>query len=240
MSATTEMFKSNHRFIPKLTHDNYPTWRKRVRRVLVAMRAYNIVTGEELLPEGNRSAARTLQMEWHQKANDAIALIHLGCTDNLPFPWIDDINDPVEMWQTLQGWLDSTTNQVGRTQIVRKFHDPTITTKTIPFNTTTAFQSKAITSHRERKKQSQTTMMSSHLTPASTIAARLCDRRLAHLHAWGDPISNQPTKWSQQKPQDCAIVAERMIHTITERANAMIMDFQTPLDFWGEAVNLAA
>jgi len=52
-------------------------------------------------------------------------------------------------------------------------NDPTITTKTIPSNTTTAFQSKAITSHRERKKQSQTTKMTSDLTPASTITAGL-------------------------------------------------------------------
>jgi len=31
MSATTEMFKTNHEFIPKLTHDNYPICRKMVR-----------------------------------------------------------------------------------------------------------------------------------------------------------------------------------------------------------------
>jgi hypothetical protein len=121
MSAATELFKTDYGFIPKLTHDNYPTWRKKVRRVVVAMRVYNIVNGGELFPEGNGSAARTLQKEWHQKANEAIALIHLGCTDDL-LPWIDDIDDPVEMWQMLQGRLYNTTNQVIRTQIVRKFH----------------------------------------------------------------------------------------------------------------------
>ena len=34
-------------------------------------------------------------------------------------------------------------------------------------------------------------------------------------------------------------VAERMIRTITERARAMKLDSQTPLAFWGEAVNTA-
>jgi hypothetical protein len=121
MSATTEMFKTDYVFIPKLTCDNYATRRKKVRRMLVAMRAYNIVTGDELLPEGNRSVACTLHKEWHQKANDAIAQIHLGCTDDL-LPWIDDIDDPVGMWQTLQQRLDITTNQVSRTEIIRKFH----------------------------------------------------------------------------------------------------------------------
>jgi len=73
MSANTEIFKTDYRFIPKLKHNNYPTWRKKVRHVLVAMKAYDIVTGDELLSEGNRSTAPTLQKQWHRRANDAIA-----------------------------------------------------------------------------------------------------------------------------------------------------------------------
>jgi len=34
-------------------------------------------------------------------------------------------------------------------------------------------------------------------------------------------------------------VAERMIHTITEKARAMMIDSQAPIQFWGEAVNTA-
>jgi len=34
-------------------------------------------------------------------------------------------------------------------------------------------------------------------------------------------------------------VTERMIHTITEKAKAMILDSQAPLEFWGEAINNA-
>jgi len=61
-------------------------------------------------------------------------------------------------------------------------------------------------------------MMTSDLTPASTITAELWHGRLAH-HNNG--------------------VAERIIHTITERARVMILDSQVPLQFWGEAVNRA-
>jgi hypothetical protein len=75
----------------------------------------------QLLDWWNHCAAHTLQKEWHQRANDAITQIHLGCTDYL-LPWINVIDDPVEMCQTLQNQLDNTTNQVGRTQIFRKFH----------------------------------------------------------------------------------------------------------------------
>jgi hypothetical protein len=34
-------------------------------------------------------------------------------------------------------------------------------------------------------------------------------------------------------------VAERMIRTITEKAQAMMIDSQVPVQFWGEAVNTA-
>jgi hypothetical protein len=34
-------------------------------------------------------------------------------------------------------------------------------------------------------------------------------------------------------------VAERMIRTITEKARAMMIDSQAPVQFWGEAVNTA-
>ena len=69
--------------------------------MLLTMRAFNIVTGDKLLPEGNGPAARTLQKEWHQRANDAIAQNHLGCTDDL-LPWINDLDDPVEIRETRQ------------------------------------------------------------------------------------------------------------------------------------------
>jgi hypothetical protein len=65
MSATTQMFETDYGFIPKLTHDNYPILRKQLPLVLVAMSVYSIFTGDELLPEGNGSAALIVQMEWH-------------------------------------------------------------------------------------------------------------------------------------------------------------------------------
>ena len=115
------MFMTDYEHNLKHTQDDDPAWRKMVRRVLVAMRAYSIVIGDELLPEGNISAARTLEKEWHRRANDAVAQIHVGCTDDL-LPCIYHIDDPVEIWQTLQRRVDNTTNQVGQTRIVRKFH----------------------------------------------------------------------------------------------------------------------
>ena len=117
---TTDSFKTDHGFIAKLTHDNYPIWKQKIRRVLIAKKEYDIVTGIEPLPVGQGVALRPQQQNWHERANDAMALIYTGCSDDL-LPWIDDIDDPVEMWETLQSRLDNAASQVGRTQILCKF-----------------------------------------------------------------------------------------------------------------------
>jgi hypothetical protein len=49
-----------------------------------------------------------------------MALLYTGCSNDL-LAWIDDIDDPAEMWETLQSRLDNAASQVGRTQILRKF-----------------------------------------------------------------------------------------------------------------------
>jgi hypothetical protein len=117
---SNEIFKTNHGNVPKLTEENYPVWKQKIRRVLIAKKAYNIVTGVELLPVGNGVALRILQESWHDRANKALAQIHLGCCDEL-LPLIDDIDDPVEMWEALRDRLDNASTKVGRTQVLRKF-----------------------------------------------------------------------------------------------------------------------
>jgi len=78
---SNETFKTNHGNVPKLTEENYPVWKQKIRRVLIAKRAYNIVSSAELLPVGNGVALRPLQETWHDRANKALAQIHLGCCD---------------------------------------------------------------------------------------------------------------------------------------------------------------
>jgi hypothetical protein len=106
--------------VPKLTEENYRVWKQKICRVLIVKKAYNIVTSVELLPVGNGVALRLLQESWHDRANKAVAQIHLGCCDEL-LPLIDDIDDPVEMWETLRDRLDNASMKVGRTQVLRKF-----------------------------------------------------------------------------------------------------------------------
>jgi hypothetical protein len=117
---SNQTFKTDHGNVPKLTEENYPVWKQKIRRVIITKKAYNIVTGVELLPVGNGVALRLLQESWHDRANTALAHIHLGCCDEL-LPLIDDINDPVEMWEALRDRLDNASTKLGCTQVLRKF-----------------------------------------------------------------------------------------------------------------------
>jgi hypothetical protein len=94
---SNETFKSGHGNVPKLSEENYPSCKKKTRQVLIAKKTNNIVTGLELLPPGNGVAQCTWQEDWHDRANKAIALIDLGCCNEL-LPLIDDLDDPAEMW----------------------------------------------------------------------------------------------------------------------------------------------
>jgi hypothetical protein len=57
--------KTNHGNIPKLTEENYPVWKQMIRQVLIAKKAYNMVTGVEHLPGGNGVALRLQQECWY-------------------------------------------------------------------------------------------------------------------------------------------------------------------------------
>jgi len=94
MSNTS--FKSGHSYVPKLTEENYPTWKQKICKVLITKKAYNIVPGIEPPPPGNGAALHALQEDGRDRADKAIALIHLGCWDKL-LPLINNIDDPVEI-----------------------------------------------------------------------------------------------------------------------------------------------
>jgi hypothetical protein len=106
--------------VPKLTEANSPVRKQKIRHVLIAKKAYNIVTGVELLPVSNGFTLLPLKESWHDQANMALAQIHCGCYDQL-LPLIDDINDPVQLWEAFRDRLDNAPMKLGWTQVLRKF-----------------------------------------------------------------------------------------------------------------------
>jgi len=115
-----ETLKSGHGYVPKLTEENQPIWKQKIRWVLTARKAYNIVISVEPLSPSNGVALHTQQEDWQHRAKNVIALIYVGCCDEL-LPLIDDINIPMEMWKPLRDRLDNASMNVVRTQVLRKF-----------------------------------------------------------------------------------------------------------------------
>jgi hypothetical protein len=105
--------------VPKLGEKKYPIWKQKICRVLITKKAYNITTSVEPLHSGNGVTLDALQEYWHDRANDTTALIYLGWCDEL-LPLIDDIGDPVDMWEALRGQLDNASRKLGRTKVLRK------------------------------------------------------------------------------------------------------------------------
>jgi hypothetical protein len=120
LNMSNETFKSGHDYVRKLTEENYPIWKQKIRQVLITNKADNIVTSVEPLPPGNGVALRPLQENWHNRGNKAMVLINLGCC-NEPLPLLHGIDDPVEMWEALRNSLDNASTKLGRTEFLRKF-----------------------------------------------------------------------------------------------------------------------
>jgi hypothetical protein len=66
---SNQTFTTDHGNVPKLTKENYPVWKHKIRRDLIAKKAYNIVTGVKLLPVTNSIALRLLQESWQDRTN---------------------------------------------------------------------------------------------------------------------------------------------------------------------------
>jgi len=78
LNMSNKTFNSSHGYVPKLTEENYPIWKQNIRRLRIVKKDYNIVTWVKPLSLGNGVALRALQEDWHDRANKAIGLIHLG------------------------------------------------------------------------------------------------------------------------------------------------------------------
>jgi len=120
INMSNETFKSSHGCVPTLTKENCPIWKQKMHRVLIAKKVYNIVTRVKLLPLGNGVALPAIQEFRYDRANKAIALIQLECCHE-PLPHIDNVDDPVEMWEALRDWVHNAATTLGRTQVLGKF-----------------------------------------------------------------------------------------------------------------------
>jgi hypothetical protein len=135
-NTTTETYTSKHGDITKLNATNYHIWVPSVRYNLNAIRAWNIVAGEEeppVVPANIANANITLckyhedkQNAYEARHNSAAAVIYQSCSPMIQ-PIVRGMTDPRLMWQTLKEHLDKTTNENGslllRQQLLKESYD---------------------------------------------------------------------------------------------------------------------
>jgi hypothetical protein len=122
------MYKHPKGSFPRLTTLNYAMWKGNMHRILRAILAWNIVDRTESIPplEGpgatpvERSAAELRRMNYIQRREDAAAVIYNACSVGVHV-YIDDIDDPEDMWLTLGERCNTASTAVGRQALYQQF-----------------------------------------------------------------------------------------------------------------------
>jgi len=119
--------------IELLKSTNYAKWNRNCRRILEGIRAWKIITGEEVEPNapvGFNAAAiaeRAVHTNYLERRAQAAAIISGSCSEEVQIE-LEGIHDPAQMWTVLAARMDAVSTTVGRMMLLRKFRDlkPTI------------------------------------------------------------------------------------------------------------------
>ena len=126
--STKDTFKHPKGSYERLNATNYPIWSDSTRHLLRALRAWSIVAGDGVAPvistagiaiSGIAKAKKDLE-DFVQRWEDAAMVIYRSCSATLR-SYIDKIDDPKTMWNTLDKQLNSAKSAVGRQAIFRQF-----------------------------------------------------------------------------------------------------------------------
>lgn len=126
MSTIKDIFKHPKGSYERLTTSNYSAWRNGSRQLLRATGGWQIVDGTEPIPPppaggiNQIAAARAVLRDYEQRKKDAAAVIYNSCSLSVRV-YIDEIDDPEDMWTVLSERLDTASTAVGRQAIYRQF-----------------------------------------------------------------------------------------------------------------------
>jgi hypothetical protein len=119
-AESSDMYKHPKGSFPRLTTLNYAACKGNMRRILRAILAWNIVDGTESIPPlaapgatpAERSTAKLQRMNYIQRRKDAAAVIYNAGSVSVHV-YIDDIDDPEDMWLTLGERCNMASTAVG-------------------------------------------------------------------------------------------------------------------------------
>jgi hypothetical protein len=127
-AESSDMYKHLKGSFLRLTTLNYAAWKGNMHHILRAILAWNIVDGTESIPplEGpgatpaERSVAELWRMNYIQCHEDAATVIYNTCSVSICI-YIDDIDNPEDMWLSLGECCNMASTAVGRQALYQQF-----------------------------------------------------------------------------------------------------------------------
>jgi hypothetical protein len=127
-AKSSDMYKHPKGSFPRLTTLNYAAWKGNTYRILRAILAWNIVDGTESIPPleesgatpAERSAAELRRTNYIQRREDAATVIYNACSVSVRI-YIDDIDNPEDIWLTLGECCNTASTAVGRQVLYQQF-----------------------------------------------------------------------------------------------------------------------
>jgi hypothetical protein len=127
-AESSDMYKHPKGSFPRHTTLNYATWKGNMHCILRAILAWNIVDRTESIPPlaapratpAERAAAELKRTNYIQGREDAAAVIYNACSVGVHV-YIDDIEDPEDMWLTLGERCNTASTTVGRQALYQQF-----------------------------------------------------------------------------------------------------------------------
>jgi hypothetical protein len=106
--------------IPKLTHTNYDEWRDYMGPLLVALRAYEILTGDEPELQALDLDHNGNYDDWKANNTQTTSILRLSCSPEVECI-AQGIPDPQEMWCVLETRLYAARCYMGSLNILHQF-----------------------------------------------------------------------------------------------------------------------
>jgi hypothetical protein len=127
-AKSSDMYKHPKGSFLRLTTLNYAAWKGNMCHILRAILAWNIVDGIESIPplEGpgatpaERSVAKLWRMNYIECCEDAATVIYNMYSVSICI-YIDNIDDPEDMWLTLSEHCNTASTAVGRQALYQQF-----------------------------------------------------------------------------------------------------------------------
>jgi hypothetical protein len=125
---TSDFYKHPKGSFPRLMTRYYTAWKGNMHRVLRAILVWTIIDGTESIPPlvapgatpVKRAAAELKRTNYIQRCKDAAAMIYNAYSIGIRV-YIDDIDDPEDMWLTLGECCNTASTAVGRQALYQEF-----------------------------------------------------------------------------------------------------------------------